>query len=511
MTLDEHQSAGAMAGQGAAPPAAAPGGSADLLAAVVGRDPNELLQAVVTEIGRAVDVWSVDLWSFARDADTLTCRAYWCREPGGAAADCAGAVVGLDQSHDLRRLVLAAEVVERHIDDDLPAAEAAALTQSGFKSRLDVPLLAGSEVLGVVSLSERRHVRRLTTDERERLGGLCRMAAVVLRTTALAEREQERGRRLLAVLEMGRGLSAGLDLAATGEAVAAEVRRHLAAVGAEAVVCLRQDDGSYARLRLLPGAERASGPEVWQADALARQAVDLGRVEQTHGAAGQARLVVPLAAAGTIVGYLDVTAALSRAFRADEVELVRLLADQAAAALGAARAYRTLENRSATDVLTGLYSRWYYYERLYAEVARSHRYKEPLTLMVAELDGYDDLAGSRDAAHREAVLTGVARVVRGCLRERVDVPCRLGAGRFALLLPNTRCDEGGAGIVAERVRAAVADTRLRDDELGSLGRFTMSLGAAGYPGHADDPDELAVAAEAAAARAAASGDCVVLA
>ena len=32
-----------------------------------------------------------------------------------------------------------------------------------------------------------------------------------------------------------------------------------------------------------------------------------------------------------------------------------------------ARAFRALQNRSATDTLTGLFSRWYFYERLYAE------------------------------------------------------------------------------------------------------------------------------------------------
>jgi len=477
----------------------------------VGRDPGELLQSVVTEIGQAMDVWSVDLWSFAGDADTLTCRAFWCREAEGAAADCVGAVVGLDQSHDLRRLVLAAEVVERHVGDDLPPAEAAALEQSGFTSRIDVPLLAGPEVIGVVGIRERRSARRFSPDERERFGGLCRLAAVVLRTMALYEREGGRGRRLLRVLETSRGLSAGLDLAETAEAVCEEVRRYLAAIGADAVVVLRQDDGSYLRPRRPQDTAGGSGGlEGWTADALARQAVDLGHVEQAQGTGGRARLVVPLTADATRLGYVDVSAMMSRSFRPDETEIVEILADQGAAALAGARAYGVLKSRSATDMLTGLYSRWYYYERLYAEVARSYRYKEPLTLLVVGLDGYEDFVRTQDTARRDAVLTGISRVVRGCLRDRVDVPCYLGSGRFALLLPNTRCG-GGAAVVAERVRTTVAETYVRDDELGTLGQFTTSVGGAGYPELADEPDELVAAAEAALARAAAVGDCVVLA
>jgi diguanylate cyclase (GGDEF)-like protein len=499
-------------GEGPPPAAASTSPAGDPRAAAVGRDPGELLQSVVAEIGQALDVWSVDLWSFASEADSLTCRAFWCREAGDAAADCVGAVVGLDQSHDLRRLVLVGDVVECHVGDDLLPAEAAAMAQSGFTSRIDVPLLAGPEVLGVVCIRERRAVRRLTPDERGRLGGLCRLAAVVLRTMALYEREAARSRRLLEVLEMSRSLGAGLDLAETAEAFRKEVRLHLAAIDGEAVVVLRQDDGSYARPRRPQDTAGGEGGfEKSTADAVARQAVDLGRTEHTRTSGGLARMVVPLAAGGTAFGYLEASARMSRSFRPDETEIVELLTQQGAAALAAARADGVLKSRSATDPLTGLYSRWYYYERLYAEVARGHRYTQPLTLMVVGLDGYEDFVRAHDGARREAVLTGVSRALRGCLRDRVDVPCYLGGGRFALLLPNTPCNDGGAGVVAERVRATIADTHLRDDDLGVLGRFTVSVGGAGYPGVADDPDELAAAAEAAVTRAATAGDLVVLA
>ena len=155
--------------------------------AVAGRGVADLLQGVVTEVGEALDLWSVDLWTFSDDADTLECRAYWCRDPVAArTGSCVGAVIGLDQSNDLRRLVLAAEVVERHVDDELSPADAAALAQAGFTSRIDVPLLAGAEVLGVLSLAETREGRRLTPDERALLGTLARLAAASLRAARLA-------------------------------------------------------------------------------------------------------------------------------------------------------------------------------------------------------------------------------------------------------------------------------------------------------------------------------------
>jgi diguanylate cyclase (GGDEF)-like protein len=482
------------AGAGDAP--APPG-----LAAVVGREAADLLGSVAHEIGRALDVWTVDVWSFDRDADTLTCRAYWCREPGSAQAGCAGAVVRLDQSHDLRRLVLTAEGAERHLDDDLTPAEAVAFAQGGLTSRIDIPLLAGEEVLGVVSLAERRAVRRLSDEERESLGGLCRMAAGLLHMMDLHERERRQLGRLQAALEFRAGLSPSLGLAEIADAARVELQRRVGAADGVVGVSLRQSDGSYVRLRSPAGGDAAPALETAPADALARQAVDLGRVERDHGADGRARLLVPLAAGGEALGYVEVLTRAPRALRADEVALVEAVAGQTSAAMTAARAYRALKSRSAVDTLTGLYSRWYYHERLRAEVARSRRYKEPLTLLIAALDGYSSRAELRSAPHREAVVAGVARVLRTCVREKVDVPCHLGDGRFALLMPNTRCDASVAGVVARRVRDVVAGTCFSDDDLGELGRFTVRLGCAGYPGHADDPSELAAAAESAASRA----------
>ena len=79
--------------------------------AVTGRDVGELLQSVVVDVGERLGFWSADLWTFSEDADSLTCRAWWCRDAAAAeAGSCVGAVITLDQSHDLRRLVLAAEV-----------------------------------------------------------------------------------------------------------------------------------------------------------------------------------------------------------------------------------------------------------------------------------------------------------------------------------------------------------------------------------------------------------------
>ena len=54
--------------------------------AAEGRGMDELLRGVVADVGESLGFWSVDLWAFSDDADTLACRAYWCRDPVAAEA-----------------------------------------------------------------------------------------------------------------------------------------------------------------------------------------------------------------------------------------------------------------------------------------------------------------------------------------------------------------------------------------------------------------------------------------
>ena len=321
--------------------------------AVAGRDVADLLRGVVTDVGEALDLWSVDLWTFSGDADTLECRAYWCRDPVAArTGDCVGAVIGLDQSHDLRRLVLAAEVVERHVDDDLSPADAAALAQAGFTSRIDVPLLAGAEVLGVLSLAETRAGRRLSPDERALLGTLARLAAPRCARRASPRTRASARSGSPACSSSGRGIAAALSPAEIVAAVREEAARlDRAASTCDADVVLRQDDGTFARAgqgrsprgrlaRRRPGAA-GGGPRAAGAGADGR------RPRPAPAAAGRR---------GRSAGYLELTAPLRRPFRrgGGRARLPARRSDRrrARAGAGASARCRTARPRTRSPVCT---------------------------------------------------------------------------------------------------------------------------------------------------------------
>ncbi len=473
-----------------------------------------MLRTVAQAVGTTLGAWWVELWTFMPERDTITCRAFWsCDAAGDLGRDRVGTVIGLAQSRDLRQLVLTGRPTVRRVDDpDLPAGERKALEAEGCRIRVDYPLILNDRILGILSVADARGDRLATAKHEERLGRFCRLAASALDAVAVVERQEERMRRLVALLEPDRSGTAALKARGAVERLKDDIATVLPGVELEVEVFVRRDDGAFARA--VPGAAGARDAHgaAHQPDALARQALERRLPEQSRPDEGTARLVVPLVVDDRATGYIELVARSPRRFRREEVELVGLAAGQVAVALRNARVRRALENKAATDSLTGLYSGWYFHERLAAEVARARRYGQPLALMLAELDDVERFSAEGDTPSRDDVVRSVARLVRSCLRDKVDVACYQGAGRFAVLLPSTLALGGYAGIVADRVCQTVADTPLRSDESARVERCTVSVAVAGFPAHAEDAEELIAAAEAALTAALRSGgDRVVVA
>ncbi|MEE4276246.1 MAG: sensor domain-containing diguanylate cyclase [Thermoleophilia bacterium] len=466
-----------------------------------------MLQTVTQAVGAALGAWWVELWTFTPEQDTIACRAFWaCEEAGNLGRERVGTVIGLTQSSDLRRLVLTGRPAVRRVDDpEVPAAERAVLKAEGCRIRVDYPLILHDRILGILSVADARADRLASAADESRLGRFCHLAASALDAVVAVERQEERMRRLVALLDPERSVTATLRVREAVDRVTADIASVLPGVELEIEVYVRRDDGTFGKA-VADGAESCAdgAGAVWRPDALARQAVDRQRVEQVRPDDGTTRLIVPLVVDGSVTGCLDLAGRIARRFRQDEVELVGLLAGQVAVALRNARVFSVLENRSATDALTGLYSSWYFVERLSAEVARASRYKAPLALMLAELDGVERFCGDGGLGLDE-IVRATARLVRGCLRDKVDVACYQGSGRFAVMLPNTPALGGHAGTVAERVRTRLERTALRSDESARVERCTVSIAVAGFPADAEDADELTALAEAALAAARRAG------
>ena len=103
------------------------------------------------------------------------------------------------------------------------------------------------------------------------------------------------------------------------------------------------------------------------------------------------------------------------------------------------------------DPLTGLDTLLAWERALAAENARYVRYRRPVTIVVAEIDGLSRLVDRFGAEPARRVLPAVGDAMRRHAR-RTDQVAHVGGGRFLVLLPET--DEVAAINYVERVRMA---------------------------------------------------------
>ncbi len=112
-----------------------------------------------------------------------------------------------------------------------------------------------------------------------------------------------------------------------------------------------------------------------------------------------------------------------------------------------------LRTMATTDALTGLLNRRGFDERLDDEVMRATRNRQPLSLIIADIDrfkAYNDRYGHQAG---DDCLKHVAAALRAGARRPADVAARYGGEEMILILPET--DQQGAWELAEQLRVSV--------------------------------------------------------
>ena len=136
------------------------------------------------------------------------------------------------------------------------------------------------------------------------------------------------------------------------------------------------------------------------------------------------------------------------------------------------RALDQLEQAASTDRLTGAWNRRRFEEAVLPEIALAHRRRDPLALLMFDLDHFKRVNDTYGHGAGDTVLAGTAQTVRQHLRAS-DSLVRWGGEEFLVMAPATRLD--GALGLAEKLRASVAAI-----DFPGVGHVTMSLGVSEY-------------------------------
>ncbi|MFP5502873.1 MAG: diguanylate cyclase [Candidatus Sericytochromatia bacterium] len=213
----------------------------------------------------------------------------------------------------------------------------------------------------------------------------------------------------------------------------------------------------------------------------------------------KAVIAVPLIGRTGPIGvmYVDSRTEMQGALE-QELSVLTAIAGQASILIENARLFR----QATVDGLTGLYIRAYFMNRLEEEVRRVLRYGGACSLLLFDLDHFKRLNDTYGHQTGDQALKLVSRIIAGCLRTGIDLPGRFGGEEILVLLPET--DAAGALVVAERVRAQIAEARLQGPA-GEVVQVTTSIGVASLPHMASSAHDLFARADEALYRAKGEG------
>lgn len=210
-------------------------------------------------------------------------------------------------------------------------------------------------------------------------------------------------------------------------------------------------------------------------------------------------VAVPLVAADEAGGE-DAEGVLLAAYEAAPPEgsddMLTALADLSAIAIRQARLQKALLERADwigrlanTDPLTGLANKVTFERMLELELARATRQESQLSVLLFDVDGFEEINADGGSPAGDEVLRHVAATLADQVR-LVDTVARFGGDEFSLIAPG-----GGGEVVGRRVRDALAKREAAGKPI------SVSIGAVVFPLDGATSSELLDAATRALAEA----------
>jgi diguanylate cyclase (GGDEF)-like protein len=375
------------------------------------------------------------------------------------------------------------------------------------ESMLVVPMRYDGQVVGVITLSK-LGIDQFDEEDQRLLLILADQAATALESARLLARSHALAGELGRLLDMSGQLSASLEL----HEVANITARHLAtalAVDECAISYWDRPNDRLATLGYFPQLSKEDLTPYFNVGAFPLTSRVLQEqttivVDADDPSADPAEIalllphgyrtliMLPLVVKGESIGLAELMSFGTVELDVERLELARTMANEAAMALENARLYEEARALADHDQLTGFYNHRYLHERFGEEVIRAQRSREPLSVLMLDLDDFKLVNDTFGHLFGDQVLAWASELIRSTLRAS-DIPARYGGDEFAILLPDTPPD--AAARAADRIREAFTAATF---DGGSHRRVAVSLavGAATFPADGRSATELIAAADA---------------
>ncbi|MEX2010605.1 MAG: diguanylate cyclase, partial [Chloroflexota bacterium] len=374
------------------------------------------------------------------------------------------------------------------------------------ESLLVVPMRHDGDVIGVITLSK-LGLRQFTEDDLQLLSILADQGATALESARLVGRSEGFARELRRLVEMSSDLSASLDPRQVADLIA----KHLAgAMGVDECAISYWDRaagrvltlGYYPPSRIeelepyfdvarFPVTRRVLETQSTVVIDTDDPAADPAETRLLQRDGNRMLAMLPLVVKGESIGLVELMSKTAVQFDENQLALARTMANEAAMALENARLYDDTRKLADRDPLTGFYNHRYFHERLGEEVVRAQRSRQPLSVLMLDVDDFKLVNDTFGHLFGDRVLVWVAERIRSTLRHP-DVPARYGGDEFAIILPET--DNVSARRAAERIVETFHREPFESDMRGPV-PIAVSIGAATHPTDGRTATDLIAAAD----------------
>jgi diguanylate cyclase (GGDEF)-like protein len=187
---------------------------------------------------------------------------------------------------------------------------------------------------------------------------------------------------------------------------------------------------------------------------------------------------VPIKAHDHVLGVIELVNALGKpSFGAEDIPILKSLADYAAIALENARYVQRIHELTITDDCTALYNARHLNFVLDTEIYRSNRYGYEFSVIFIDLDHFKQVNDVHGHLVGSKLLWMIGDGIKAHLR-LIDYAFRYGGDEFVILLPQT--SKENALMVVRRIRELLINRVFFTEEKMNI-KVTASFGIASFP------------------------------